>query len=278
MKLSFSNPFTAAPSKQSTDEINISLHKWNRNVAFLYALQAIVLLLLSATRTVPITVQFLTSDSLASAATGQAVLAPATHVLFNLNLAYLVASFLFLAALAHLLMAVWYRPRYEAALKQGRNYLRWLEYALSGGVMLVGVAILSGIYDAGALLLIFAAVVVMSLCGLVMEAHNSLTKRRPVSWLSYGVGCLAGIVPWLVIAISLIAASVFGSGHLQGFVYGVYVSMLVLFAGFALNQYLQYKRPGKWADYYYGERTYMVLSLAAKTLLAWQIYLGVLHP
>ena len=29
---------------------------------------------------------------------------------------------------------------------------------------------------------------------------------------------------------------------------------------------------GKWTDYVYGEKAYLVLSLAAKSLLAWQIY------
>jgi hypothetical protein len=35
---------------------------------------------------------------------------------------------------------------------------------------------------------------------------------------------------------------------------------------------------GKWADYLYGERVYIVLSLGAKTLLAWQIFAGTLAP
>ena len=46
----------------------------------------------------------------------------------------------------------------------------------------------------------------------------------------------------------------------------------VLFFSFALNQWLQYRGIGKWTDYVYGEKAYLVLSLAAKSLLAWQIY------
>ncbi len=36
---------------------------------------------------------------------------------------------------------------------------------------------------------------------------------------------------------------------------------------------LQYKKIGPWKDYLFGERMYIVLSLLAKTALAWQIWL-----
>jgi hypothetical protein len=38
-----------------------------------------------------------------------------------------------------------------------------------------------------------------------------------------------------------------------------------------LNQWLQYRRIGRWADYAFGEKTYLVLSLGARSVLAWQI-------
>jgi hypothetical protein len=41
---------------------------------------------------------------------------------------------------------------------------------------------------------------------------------------------------------------------------------------------LQYKRVGRWADYLFGERVYIILSLTAKTVLAWQIWVGTLAP
>ena len=41
-------------------------------------------------------------------------------------------------------------------------------------------------------------------------------------------------------------------------------------------QWLQYRAKGKWADYLRGERTYIVLSFVAKSLLAWQVFSGAL--
>jgi len=35
---------------------------------------------------------------------------------------------------------------------------------------------------------------------------------------------------------------------------------------------------GKWQDYLYGERVYIILSLVAKSLLAWQVFAGTLRP
>jgi hypothetical protein len=55
-------------------------------------------------------------------------------------------------------------------------------------------------------------------------------------------------------------------------------SLFVFFNIFAVNMVLQYKKVGKWKDYLFGERVYIILSLTAKTLLAWQIFAGTLRP
>lgn len=56
-----------------------------------------------------------------------------------------------------------------------------------------------------------------------------------------------------------------------GFVYGIVLSLFVLFNCFALVQWKQYRANGKWANYLRGERTYLMLGFVAKSLLAWQI-------
>ncbi len=61
---------------------------------------------------------------------------------------------------------------------------------------------------------------------------------------------------------------------MPAFVYGIVVSLFVFFMSFAVNQFLQYRRMGRWADYGYGEKVYLVLSLVAKSALAWQIFGG----
>ena len=117
---------------------------------------------------------------------------------------------------------------------------------------------------------------VMNLMGLVMEVHNQATKKT--NWLSYIAGCVAGILPWAVVAVYFKGAAVYGSGKIPTFVYWIFASMFMFFASFALNMYLQYKKKGKWSDYLYGERAYMILSLVAKSALAWQVFAGTLRP
>jgi hypothetical protein len=46
------------------------------------------------------------------------------------------------------------------------------------------------------------------------------------------------------------------------------VSLFLFFNVFAVNQYLQYNQVWRWAGYLVGERTYITLSLVAKSLLA----------
>jgi hypothetical protein len=42
--------------------------------------------------------------------------------------------------------------------------------------------------------------------------------------------------------------------------------------------FLQYKKIGPWKNYLYGERAYVLLSLIAKSALAWQVFAGTLRP
>ena len=68
-----------------------------------------------------------------------------------------------------------------------------------------------------------------------------------------------------------------GAG-VPGFVYVIIGSLFVAFNIFAITMVLQFKQVGRWRDYLAGEKTYMILSLVAKTLLAWQVWSGTLRP
>ncbi len=62
---------------------------------------------------------------------------------------------------------------------------------------------------------------------------------------------------------------------------GLFLIMIVqaiFFFCFGLNQWLQYRGVGKWTNYMFGEKTYLILSLGAKSLLAWQIFAVSLIP
>jgi hypothetical protein len=264
-------------TKQPKNKISFSqLRKYNFIAAALYAAQGVLVLVLSDPHkgVQPITTNFLTQDKVAGSVSGSPVLAQASHHLFDLNIAYLVAAFFFISALANLIVGTWKRKTYEADLNKGVNRSHWIEYAFSASLMMVAIALLTGVFDFASLLMIFALTAIMSLLGLNMELRNQDSKA--VDWASYSIGVVSGLVPWVVLLIYILNSHIYGSG-VPGFVYWIYGSLFLLFAAFAVNMYFQYKKLGHWSTYLYGERVYIILGFVAKTALAWQIFMGTLR-
>jgi hypothetical protein len=207
-------------------------------------------------------------------------LEPSSVLLVSFPLAYLIASFLLMSAIAHATAGWVLRGRYEAWLARGMNPLRWGEYAFSSTVMIVAIAYLSFITDFPALVAIAGCNVAMILFGWSMEAANE--GRERVDWKHFIFGCIAGVVPWIAIFSVLWAysaqADLPAKAQIPGFVYLIIASLFVAFNIFAITMVLQYRKTGRWRDYLVGEKTYMALSLVAKSLLAWQVWSGTLRP
>jgi hypothetical protein len=233
----------------------------------LHLLQGVAILLLSTAFALPVTSAFLRFDPATSG------LLPEQSTLFEIRIGWAVALFLFLSAAAHAVVSSpWGYRRYSGDVLRGINRARWIEYSLSSSVMIVVVAMLVGIYDVVALIALFAVNACMILFGWMMELHNQSTDRT--SWTSYRFGVFAGSVPWIGIAIYLFGAP----SSAPTFVYFIFLSIFVFFNVFAVNMVLQYRKVGRWRDYLHGERAYVVLSLVAKSLLAWQVFAGTLRP
>lgn len=199
-----------------------------------------------------------------------------TSEVWSIPLAWGTAGFLFLSAFFHFLIASpWGFGRYGNELRAGRNRFRWVEYSLSASLMLVLIALITGVTDIAALIAIVGANVAMMLFGWIMEMVNP--PGRTVWWSPFWFGCVAGIAPWVALVASLtLSASRSNTGGPPTFVYGIIATIFVAFNCFAVNQWLQYRKVGKWADYLYGESVYVALSLVAKSLLAWQIFANTL--
>ena len=239
------------------------LRRTNLLLGVLHAAQGIAVLALGNGFALPVTGSFLEGPP--GSGPGEA------RVLFEVSFAVGVAAFLFLSAIAHFTLVT---PRgfrwYTTNLAAGRNYARWIEYSLSASVMIVLIAMLTGISDVAALGAIFAANAAMVLFGLVQERY----ERPGGSLLPFWLGSAVGAAPWVVIGIYLVSPG--SAAEPPGFVYAIYGSLFLFFNAFAVNMWLQYRRIGRWADYAYGERGYMTLSLVAKSLLAWEVFAGTL--
>ncbi|MFM9142244.1 MAG: heliorhodopsin HeR, partial [Actinomycetota bacterium] len=191
--------------------------------------------------------------------------------LFNLPIALGVALFSLLSAIAHFWIVGPGFKKYANNLSNMRNIARWVEYAISSTLMIILISLINGIWNVVALLGITGANVSMILFGWLQEKYEEPGKG---SLLPFWFGCIAGIVPW--IAMFWLLFSPGSSAEAPGFVYGVVFSLFLFFNSFAIVQWLQYKKIGKFADYLVGERAYITLSFVAKSALAWQIFAGVL--
>lgn len=239
------------------------LRIYNIAMGLLHAVSAVGVLALANDFSLPVTASYLEGPP------GSAAAEPT--VLFNLSVAWGVAVFLFISAFFHLLVASpGMYERYRRGLDQGRNNFRWVEYSLSASVMIVLIAMLPGILDISALIALFGVNAAMIFFGAVQEKYEDPGGSLFPFWL----GSIAGVVPWIAIGVYLFSPG--SDATPPGFVYGIFFSLFVFFNAFALNQYLQYRQVGKWKDYLFGERVYVLLSLVAKTALAWQVFGGTL--
>ncbi len=243
-----------------------SLRIYNIVIGLIHLAQGIVMLILSNDFALPVTRTFLT---------GPPGTAPAQEAWFDVRLGPAVAAFLFMAAADHLLMATpGINSWYNGMLARERNDARWIEYSVSASLMIVLIAMITGVSDIAALIAIAGVNASMIFFGLLQEVFSRPSRER-VNWMPYIYGCFAGVVPWAIIALQVASSESKGAGP-PTFVYGIIVSLFLLFNSFAVNMVLQYKRVGPWRSYVFGERAYILISLIAKSLLAWQVFANVL--
>ncbi|KAA3641942.1 MAG: hypothetical protein DWP92_00170 [Armatimonadetes bacterium] len=247
-----------------SDHAFTRLRRFNFGMGVLHGAQALLILVLATDFALPVTATFLEGPP------GTPPSEPS--VLFDVSLAWGVTAFLLLSAVFHFIVAGPAARRYRDQLTRGQNQFRWIEYAISSSVMIVLIAMLPGISDVVALLALFAVNAGMIFMGSVQERYEAPGGSLWPFWM----GVLLGVVPWLSIGLYLVSPG--SDAQPPGFVYAIFISLFVFFNAFAITQFLQYKQVGRWKDYLVGERTYILLSLVAKTALAWQVFAGTLVP
>lgn len=265
------NSFITQKLLTLTDKNKAFLKNFNLGAGILHLFQGIAMLLLSNETTQTIYVSLPEVDG------------PQIEALAELRLGPVIASFLFMSAIAHFLLVSpkiheWYLNNLEKKV----NIARWYEYALSSSVMIFVVSVLSSVNDISILVLIFVLNACMNLFGLLMERYNSAREmlgETRTDWSAYIFGVIAGITPWLVMGtyFYVTVTSVGEVVDIPDFVYWIFWILMVSFQSFAVNMFLQYIKIGPWKNYIFGEKAYIVLSLVAKSLLAWFIFGGTLR-
>ena len=244
------------------------LRRFNLIAGVVHLLQMAAVLALSTDFSLPVTATYMAGPP------GTVYSEPI--IVFETPLALMVALFLGLSAVAHFIVASpQFFGRYGKGLEDKRNYFRWVEYSISSSVMIVLIAQITGIADITALVAIFGVNASMILFGWLQEKYEQPGNG---GWVPFIFGCITGMVPWLAVAIYVISPGSPSDASAPAFVYGIIVTIFLLFNSFAWVQYKQYQAKGKWSNYLHGERIYIILSLVAKSLLAWQIFANTLIP
>ena len=261
---------TESTAADTMDKKISRLKSFNTIMGFLHLLQGLFMIIMSNDTTYPIYTNFLSFN------TATFSLEPEAKLLYELRFGPAVAVFLLISAVAHFYLSTVGNASYIKNLKRGMNPIRFYEYALSSSLMIVLIGMLAGLWDLGAIILIFGLNAMMNLFGIMMELHNQTTQKT--NWTAFIYGCIAGIVPWIVIFIYFIGSVNSGDAKPPAFVYAIIPTLFVFFNIFAINMVLQYKKVGRWKDYLFGERVYIILSLTSKSILAWLIFAGTLAP
>ena len=101
-----------------------------------HLIQGVLMLVLSSDFALPITSSFVNFNQ------ELGKLTPVLKEVTNLQIGPLVASFLFISALAHLLISTVAYKWYVKNLKKGMNLARWIEYSFSSSLMIVVISLL----------------------------------------------------------------------------------------------------------------------------------------
>jgi len=247
-------------------QIGRQLQTFNRIAGLTHLIQGITLaIILNAETTIPVVTRFFdeTPDGIR----------PVSETLFEFPVAFIAPIFLLLSAFAHLFISSpSYVRRYEANIQKGINPARWWEYAFSSSLMLVVLLMFGGLIELSNVVFIFILNFIMNLMGLMMEKYNQLTTTT--SWLPFNIGVLAGISPWIMGGLYFWVSTSNIADAIPVYAQFGFLLTFLFFNSFAINMWLQYKKVGKWKDYAYGEKAYIVLSLVSKSALGWIIVLG----
>jgi len=190
-------------------------------------------------------------------------LVPAVQSVFDIDLRWIVIVILLLSIVMPILYLTKLSNRYNAFLKETRMLpLRWIDFGIIGGLIVMTTALLAGASDIPTLKLLGGLMIVSALAGLIAERQNSQTKVIVRS--AYYTSVLSGLIPILFIAVYIITGVIFSTAWLPWYVYALFVIVLFQYIGWMRNLRLQLG--GK--DNFAAERNYLAIGFLVKVIFA----------
>jgi hypothetical protein len=193
--------------------------------------------------------------------------------IWEYQLGYLVPIFPFLSSINHIVSLA--DPKwYSTVLETGVNKIRWIEFSVSAGVMLVLIGELSGVLE-------IRSLVVLAMLNALLQYHGYLIERavsenasraqiRELLLIAFSIH----IVIWTMIFISFFSVLGTSTRAVPKAVNSIIIILFTLFTSFGILSALW--AVGAVKSFNLVELGYIILSLSAKVFLAWFLYFGVL--
>ena len=256
--------------------VSDKLRMWSLRLGIVLLLEAVAVVVFGKAYSAAVHTQFLAVDPLATEAAGHQVLATATRHLFDAPMVWVVAVGLLLVSAVYVLAATVFKARYDAAVVRGYSEFRWLSLGLGGAVMTVAIALLSGVSQATTLLMLAGYMVVGTVAMLVAEAlYANFGAKRFLPHVACGLGVVSFVLPWVVFA-KVAASAVMFDGVVPGYLWAIYGTYTLFLLAAGLATHFRIVKKGRFADAIYTECVFLFLGFVAASVLAWQIFAGVL--
>ncbi len=211
--------------------------------------------------TVGLTTNYLVENTLTQ--TGSLI--PAIQELFSVNLRYVVAAILVVAAIWHALIATSLFGRYVTELKNKLTSSNWAELSVLGPWILATVAAFAGVRDIMTLLLIGGSVSIIGVLGYLTDRYTLIGK---MNWLKRTIITKALLLPWVVIGVSIWHTNLYGFVTFKPQIYALLIGAFLLYLLLAFAHKQQIRGVGKFQSFEFGERLIVNTQLALLSLLA----------
>jgi hypothetical protein len=185
----------------------------------------------------------------------------------------MVIAFFAITAFFHLYYYLTDRGQYASMINSGNNYIRWVEYSITSTLMLLIIALSSGVKDRNVYALLIVSNVAMIAQGQLVED----AIRKGENWIIPMTCGFALLVAEFGVIINCFFARVkevdkflkenTGYSEFNGIPKWLYAMIFVLFAFFSSFGFISLWGSYSGAKYEKVERLYLIFSLVAKATL-----------
>jgi hypothetical protein len=183
----------------------------------------------------------------------------------------LIVTFFAITAGFHLLYFLNPNDVYIKAVKRENNFLRWIEYSVSATIMIVIIALLSGVKNINNYILITVASIGVMSTGQLFETTEGKKSKK---WLPILLGFLLLMGIFSVVFRSFkkrLQEAEKAGANIPKWLYGVVYIMFAFYASFGFVPIAQMIFKGSYIIYEY---IYLTLSLVSKTTLGMLVAFG----